>query len=160
MIIIYIEENRFLSSDNYNNIVYNTKINLLTCPCGCVGSLHIHGYYKRYIKIGNSKEEFRICRVKCNSCGHTHAILLSLMVPYSQISLKDYITIVSNYEEHISQETVMATCPLIDENNIHYILQRYRYFKKYDKVPHNLTGDSVSFFLLLRKQNTGGTKND
>ena len=47
------------------------------------------------------------------------------MVPYSQVSLADQVAIIDNYETHQSQESVMSSNPLIDENNIRYIIRIY-----------------------------------
>ena len=40
-------------------------------------------------------------------CGHTHAILLSSMVPYSQVSTSDHISVINNYNQGTSQEAIM-----------------------------------------------------
>ena len=68
----------------------------------------------------------RILRLKCAECGHTHAVLLSSLVPYSQIALKDQRQIVSAYEEKSNRNAVCDTNSSIDENNVKYVIRSYR----------------------------------
>lgn len=85
----------------------------------------IHAYYNRYLKSSEGKICLRICRVICECCLHTHAILLSSMVPYSQISTAEHISIIDNYNNNLSQDSVMENNPLIDESNYRYIIRCY-----------------------------------
>ena len=105
MITLFVEENNPLTPNFYNNLIHNLPLHQLTCPCGHSGCLSIHGYYNRSIKLPDGKTVFRICRVKCECCGHTHAILLSSMVPYSQVVISDHISIIYNYNNNISQDS-------------------------------------------------------
>lgn len=126
MITLFVGENNPLTPNFYNKIINNLQFHQLTCPsCDHSGCLYVHGYYIRSVKTFCKKLKFRICRVKCECCNHTHAILLSSMVPYSQLSLADQVAIIDNYETHQSQESVMSSNPLIDENNIRYIIRFY-----------------------------------
>ena len=43
------------------------------------------------MKYRNQKVSLRILRVKCLSCGSTHAILLYFIVPYSQYALEVHL---------------------------------------------------------------------
>ena len=128
MITLFVEENNPLTPNFYNKIINNLQFHQLTCPCGHSGCLSIHGYYNRSIKAPDGKLIFRICRVKCECCGHTHAILLSSMVPFSQVSVKDHISIISNYNHKLSQDSVMDSNPYIDESCYRYIIRSYRMF--------------------------------
>ncbi len=49
----------------------------------------------------------------------------SIIYTYSQISLEDQNTIIDNYKSHHSQNALMNSNPLIDENNIRYIIRMY-----------------------------------
>lgn len=126
MITLFVEENNPLTPNFYNKILNDLQFHQLTCPCGHSGCLSVHGYYNRFIKTSNDKLKFRICRVLCGCCGHTHAILLSSMVPYSQVSLYDHISIINNYESGQSQDYVMNSNPLIDEGCYRYIIKCYK----------------------------------
>ena len=82
-----------ISQDFYDNQVNNLQLHKLTCPCGHSGCLSIHGYYKRKIKSGPFIIRLRIRRMICALCKATHALLLSSMVPYSQIPFQQHVEI-------------------------------------------------------------------
>jgi len=126
MITLLVEENNPLTTNFYNDLISNLQIHQLTCSCGHSGCLSVHGYYNRSIKLPAGKVTFRICRVICSQCGHTHAILLSSMVPYSQVSTTDHISITNNYNQGSSQNSVMNANPCIDESCYRYIIRCYR----------------------------------
>ena len=126
MITLLVEENNPLTPNFYNDLINNLQFHQLTCPCGHSGCLSVHGYYCRYIKLPTGKIPFRICRVICECCHHTHAILLSSMVPYSQVSLSDHISIIRNYVSESSQKSLMNENPLIDESSYRYIIRMYK----------------------------------
>ena len=56
--------------------------------CGYEGMLHRHGYYSRNVITRYSINRIDILRVKCPSCGKTHAVLPSFLIPYYQYSLE------------------------------------------------------------------------
>lgn len=58
--------------------------------CGYEGMLHRHGYYSRNVITKYYIKRIDILRVKCPSCGKTHAVLPSFLIPYYQYSL-DFI---------------------------------------------------------------------
>lgn len=131
MITLFVQENNPLTPNFYNKIINNLQFHRLTCTCGHSGCLFIHGYYNRYIKTSSGKLCFRICRVKCGCCGHTHALLLSSMVPHSQISLPEQLNIITNYENSLSQNGVMNDNPYIDESSYRYVIRQYlRHWKQ------------------------------
>lgn len=125
MITLLVEENNPLTPNFYNDLISNLQFHQLTCPCGHSGCLSVHGYYNRSIKLPQGKVTFRICRVICEHCGHTHAILLSSMVPYSQVSTADHISIINNYNQGSSQDSVMNVNPCVDESCYRYIIRCY-----------------------------------
>lgn len=56
---------------------------------------------------------------------------LSSMVPHSQVLLNDHISIINNYENGTSQNSVMNSNPSIDESNYRYIIRCYkRYWRE------------------------------
>ena len=127
---LFVEENNHLTPNFYNNLINNLQLNRLTCTCGHSGCLTIHGYYSRSLKTIEGKLPFRICRVICSCCHHTHAFLPSSIVPYSQISMKDHVEILSCHESKGKPDTLMNQNPIIDESNCRYII---RCFLKYWK---------------------------
>lgn len=144
MITLFVEENNPLTPNFYNELINNLQFHQLTCPCGHSGCLSVHGYYHRFIKTSSGKMPFRICRVKCECCGHTHAILLSSMVPYSQVSLSDHVSIIRNFHSGVSQESLMNSNPLVDESCYRYIIRCYKKYW-YEK----LTSERISLFPVM-----------
>ena len=74
------------------------------CPaCGSSGNCHPHAYYDRHIVDYHDgkvcEESLHILRVRCCSCGCTHAILPDFIVPYGSYgflfilqTLREYFT--------------------------------------------------------------------
>ena len=63
-----------------------------TCPiCGSSLGCRIHAYYGRriidFIQGKTVMQEITVLRLVCDSCGHTHAVLPDLIVPYSSYGL-------------------------------------------------------------------------
>lgn len=53
------------------------------CPnCGAAGNYAHHGHYHRHFDDGTGERLVRIERVRCLSCGKTHALIWKDMVPY------------------------------------------------------------------------------
>lgn len=48
------------------------------------------------------------------------------MVPYSQISISDQISIINNYLNDLPQESVMNSTPSIDESYFRHVIRAYR----------------------------------
>lgn len=127
MITINYDKINTLTQNNYEIFLQSINLPTITCSCGHCGCLTKHAYYTRSLKIfGGIKITLSILRVKCSVCGKTHAILPSGIVPYSQVSLHDHITIINNNLKNKSQTHVMNNNPLIDENTIAYILHNFR----------------------------------
>lgn len=143
MITIMVDEERNVTPQIYKEILSRIKYNRLICTCGSVGTLKIHAYYYRSIKLGAGKSLFHICRVICESCGHSHAILPSTIIPYSQISLSDQTYIINNYETGRSHNSIMNTNPLIDEGNCRYIIHRYLRYWRHRISKKRITCSSV-----------------
>lgn len=125
MITIAVPFDNPLNQKTYENIINTIQFHQLQCTCGHSGCLTIHGYYSRPLKADDSTVSLSICRVKCSQCGKTHALLPSLLVPYSQVSLQDQVSIISIYEDSGNYEDIMGKTPSIDENLIASIIRRY-----------------------------------
>lgn len=110
----------------YDSVVFDLPFHQLTCSCSHSACLSVHGYYWRSVKLPSGTLRLRVCRVKCSECGTTHALLLSSMVPFSQIPLSDQQRICNDYEEGRCVSMVCETNPSIDENNVKSIPRNYR----------------------------------
>ena len=125
MITIFEEESNPLTPNFYNNLINSLQFHRLACTCGHSGCLSVHGYYTRSLKTPAGKLPFRICRVICSCCHHTHALLPSSMVPYSQISMEEHVEVISCHETKEGWETLMHRNPSIDEGNCRYIVRSF-----------------------------------
>ena len=86
----------------FDSFMAKFKPELETCPiCGSTGNCHIHAYYGRSIvdlKGGHPvKSDLCVLRVICDSCGHAHAILPDLIIPYSRYSLFFILRLLGEY---------------------------------------------------------------
>ncbi len=63
-----------------------------SCPyCNSKGNLIPHDSYSRYMVSLKDNSPvtviLRVPRVKCTSCGHTHALLPEMLIPYPSLSI-------------------------------------------------------------------------
>lgn len=73
-----------------------------TCPfCSSKGNCHIHAYYKR--RIGTFREgsvaweTVTVMRVRCSGCGHTHAVLPDVIIPYARYGILFVLKVLSSH---------------------------------------------------------------
>ena len=126
MITIKTENYNLISQDFYNKTIDSLDLNLISCTCGHSGCLIRYGSYKRNIQMKDEILTLTVVRVYCTACGHTHALLLSSLVPYSQIPLNIQITAIQAYESGHSLSRILADQCFIDENNIKAVIRTYR----------------------------------
>lgn len=95
-----------ISFENEINIFdeYMESINIedLVCPsCGAKHVLSSFASYKRHLVTYDNDKAYDhtivIIRYICSSCGHTHAILPPVIIPYSSFSFKFVIHIIHDY---------------------------------------------------------------
>lgn len=127
MITIFIRDCNQISQSFYDSVIYDLQFHQLTCSCSHSACLSIHGYYRRSLKLPSGTVRLRVCRVKCSECGTTHALLLSSMVPYSQVPLSDQQRICNDYEQGKDVSAICEINPSVDENNVKSILRNYRH---------------------------------
>ena len=126
MITIETEYCNPISQDFYDDTVYSIDLNLIPCTCGHSGCLIWYGSYSRKLRQGDSIFLLRVARVFCNSCGHSHALLLSPIVPYSQIPLPVQASIAQCYENGSGYRDILAAHSFIDANTISSVIRSYR----------------------------------
>lgn len=126
MITIFVRDCNQISQSFYDSVINKVQFHQLTCSCSHSACLSVHGYYMRTVKLSSGAIRLRVCRVKCSECGATHALLLSSMVPYSQIPISDQQRICKDYEEGRNVSMVCESNPSVDENNVKSILRNYR----------------------------------
>lgn len=126
MITVETENYNHISQDFYNNTIHSLDLALIPCTCGHSGCLIRHGIYKRSIQLADTVITLSVIRVYCKECGHTHALLLSSMVPYSQIPLKLHTDVIHASEQRIGFASLLDDQIWVDENNLKAILRNYR----------------------------------
>jgi len=144
MITLFVEENNPITPTFYNSFITSLQFHQLRCPCDHAGGLSVHGYYHRLVKAPEGKLSFRICRVICEFCGKTHALLLSSMVPYSQLSLKDHLEIISACETDAPTASLLKDNDSIDESTIRHVIHSYHRHWKQRLISHSISTHPVS----------------
>jgi hypothetical protein len=92
------------------------KLSSLEMPCPFCGAKHpdwsYHDSYGRYLisfEMGAVVTyAIAISRIICSSCGHPHAILPEIIIPYSSYSLLFVLSVLRDY--YLSHLTVQALC--------------------------------------------------
>ena len=125
MITILVQNCNLISQSFYDSVINRIQFHQLTCTCAHSACMTIHGYYHRTIKLPVGTSRLRICRVRCSECGKTHALLLSSIVPYSQIRTCDQQQICIASQQQLSTAPVCDSNPEIDENNVKSVLRNY-----------------------------------
>jgi len=93
-----------LKSKDYFQKIDSINLDKYTCPnseCEAESQFVRHGYYERNnISIKNEEinySKIKILRVKCKSCGKTHAILPGDIIPYKQFNYSSFLEILKSY---------------------------------------------------------------
>lgn len=128
MITVSVSESNPVSQKFYDDVMEQIQPVLLPCTCGCSGSLIRYGSYRRHVKTGGTKLSLQIQRVLCRSCGRSHALIPSILVPYSQVPLKDQAAVAEAYENGSSPSAVLKTNPELDERTPFKLIRIYLTF--------------------------------
>lgn len=136
----------------YDNNLKDLNYHSLTCPCcHSKGVMSIHAYYQRGLKVGSDNDliKLTIQRVICDSCGTSHALLPSCIVPYSHFSVHVQINIIYSsllVSDH-SMKIFYDFCNYfqIFENNIQYIVKKFnKYWKeRLSSIPIKLNDNKL-----------------
>lgn len=126
MITLFSNECKSISQKSYNRIIDQVPIHRIQCTCGCRGSLVRHGFYHRMIKSTAGTLRLKVLRLRCNTCGITHALLPLEVVPYSQVSLTCQIAILRYRISSPEMEQMRNANPDLDESCISRIRRKFR----------------------------------
>lgn len=108
-----LKEIKISDQEWFDQAVASRNLSAQSCPyCNSKGNLIPHDSYSRYMVTlkDNRPVTAILCvpRVKCTSCGHTHALLPEMLVPYSSYSLRFILTVLKAYFLHL--HTVEEIC--------------------------------------------------
>jgi hypothetical protein len=126
MITIPIEDCNSFSQKIYDDYVFGLQIHMMECKCGHCGSLIFYGHYSRHLKILGLFLSLIVQRVRCSFCGRTHALVPSLIVPYSQIPREDQQEILELNEAGKPAGQVLDRNCQIDESHVRHIIRRFK----------------------------------
>jgi hypothetical protein len=124
MIIVLADDVNRVSQDIYDRIVNELDRERIKCNrCGQYG-FNINCYYYRSIRKPSGIEKILIVQLICRSCGKTHAVLLSTMIPWCSVEMSDAIRII---KAHGSSEIrlIYDDNPSISEDNIKHLRRIY-----------------------------------
>lgn len=149
MITISAKKINTLNQNTYNSFIDSLDFNKLLCSCGHFGCLTKHAYYIRSIKAdSDTLVTISVLRVKCSYCGKTHAIVPHLIVPYSQITIIDQLSIINAFLNGKSMKPLMNEKCLIDENCIRRIILNYKLFFHQRLIAFSIRIDGDIFELI------------
>lgn len=136
-------ENEINTFDKY---VSSVNKETLVCPfCGAKHALSPFASYKRhFVTYDNNTSQdniITIFRYICSSCGHTHALLPSVIVPYMSFSFKFTISLIYDYLVH-KYHSVEVMCEHygIAISTFYRILNK---FKKHKQIWFGLLEDKL-----------------
>ena len=130
MITIPIEDCNSFSQKTYDEYLFRLQPHMIKCKCGRCGGLIFYGRYERHLKILGLFLSLFIQRVRCSFCARTHALIPSLIVPYSQIPREDQQDILKLNAEGRPINPVMERNYQIDESYVRHVIRRYKRFWK------------------------------
>ena len=117
-----------ITSDIYKEFVDKLPLYNISCSCGHCGCLIRHAYYTRKLKTILGTITLRILRVKCKSCGKTHAILPESIVPYSQVPVDIQRSMITHKLGSDVLEDIMNNNYDISLSDVLHVRQKFHKF--------------------------------
>ena len=102
-----------------------------TCPiCGSFGNCRIHAYYGRHLMDFISSQPVKpdICVLRV-CCGHTHAILPDIVVPYSGYSLFFLLRLLGEYSSGLFHVEKLCERFGVSQNQLYQWISLWRIHK-------------------------------
>ena len=120
----------------FNKYVGSVNVEALVCPiCGAKHALSPFASYNRHLVTydDNTAQDniIIISRYICSSCGRTHALLPSVIVPYMSFSFKFTVALIHDYLAH-KYHSVEAMCEHYDIaiSTFYRILKKFKEHKQ------------------------------
>lgn len=117
----------------YRSYTDNALSDTIVCPfngCKQIGNYHNDGSYKRLLVCFSNglveRHDILIPCIECNSCGHSHAVLAPVIIPYSPFSFHFVISLLYDFITH-KYDTVNKLCQVYDisVSTLYRILHRF-----------------------------------
>lgn len=122
---------KFIFDSYMDNYQPQTEI----CPiCKSQGNCRIHAYYNRSVidfRYGHKvKSSLCVKRLICGSCGHTHAILPDVLIPYASYSLIFILRVLGEF--FLDMTSIEALCEKFSITSMQFYkwLQLWRQHKQ------------------------------
>ena len=122
---------KFIFDSYMDNYQPQTEI----CPiCKSQGNCRIHAYYNRSVidfRYGHKvKSSLCVKRLICGSCGHTHAILPDVLIPYASYSLIFILRVLGEFFQDMT--SIEALCEKFSITSMQFYkwLQLWRQHKQ------------------------------
>lgn len=116
--------------------------------CGYMGRLHRHGFYSRNVITRFSNYRIYILRIKCPSCGKTHSLLPSFLIPYYQYCFDAiFLCLYYSYVLEYSYNKIASAFKELNSQSYFSISNIYSFKKRMSKV----TPVTNSFFAHFDK---------
>lgn len=126
MLTIQLKIDKPINQKNYDEIRFKLDPTVLQCVCGAIGEFIWHGSYKRKVVLtGGDVIPLRIARLYCKHCHHTHAIILSTMVPYSKYPLSVQADIIESHDKNVSLNSILEKYPGIELDTLKSIIKKF-----------------------------------
>lgn len=144
---IKINKNRIKSLKELENMV---NLPLIVCPHCNSTQIIKYGTYKRLVIFlidgAIHNKEVKVQRTKCKSCGKTHALLPSFIIPYKQYSVDLIAQILLDLETE-TYETVSNRYNI----NVRYIASLKRQYETKHKSRCKTTFNNLTYDEVFRK---------
>lgn len=111
--------------ESYDNDIKNIDYSKIKCTCNSTGNLHKHATYHRFLIIDNDDILLEITRIKCDSCGCTHALLPGIIIPYRILSNPDIIKIIQSFHHVSNSYNLIAGITGYSRETIKYLINLY-----------------------------------
>lgn len=125
-----------IKSKDYDEKILNGNngISDYVCPkCNAKGSMIRHADYERNVITFEDDtvtySNLTILRVKCKSCGSTHALLPGNLIPYKQFDYSTFIAFLKNYFIYEENASALSKKFNISFQNIYSFINTFLIFK-------------------------------
>ena len=133
MIILFYEKSNTILKKTIQNYLNTVNFGVLECPNCHSNDIIKWGFYERGVLFFSNTEQYtveydyiKVQRVRCKSCGKTHALLPMGIVPYKQLSSEIIISVINE----IASTNIEAAFSVFNFISEYTIKKLWIHFKK------------------------------